>query len=97
MQHPGTSFSTLSTASVHRSLTIVEIMNQLQRCRAYSVIAAGVHVDLVDKLGRTALFTACLEGHENVAELLLKYGADVNLSVFSFSDFLDLHKNGLRT
>jgi len=45
------------------------------------VLVAGVNVDLVDKLGRTALFTACIEGHENVAELLLKYGADVNLSV----------------
>ena len=39
----------------------------------------GVSVDHVDKLGLTALFTACLEGHENVAEMLLKYGADVNL------------------
>ena len=44
----------------------------------------GVSVDHVDKLGRTALFTACLEGHENVAEMLLKYGADVNLWVFAF-------------
>jgi len=49
------------------------------------LLVAGVNVDHVDKLGRTALFTACLEGHENVAELLLKYGADVNLSVFAFS------------
>jgi len=49
----------------------------------YWLLVAGVDVDLVDKLGRTALFTACLDGHENVAELLLKYGADVNLSVFS--------------
>lgn len=47
------------------------------------LLSAGVDVDLVDKLGRTALFNACIEGHENVAELLLKYGADVNLSVFS--------------
>jgi len=48
------------------------------------LLVAGVSVDQVDKFGRTALFTACLEGHENVAELLLKYGADVNLSVFAF-------------
>ena len=50
------------------------------------LLIAGVNVDQVDKLGRTALFTACLEGHENVAELLLRYGADVNLSVFTFPD-----------
>jgi len=48
--------------------------------RLWSVIA-GVGVDEVDKLGRTALFTACIEGHEDVAELLLKHGANVNLSV----------------
>jgi len=56
------------------------------------LIVAGVNVDLVDKFGRTALFTACIEGHENVAELLLKYGADVNLSVFFFF-LLALNKN----
>jgi len=49
------------------------------------LLVVGVGVDCVDKLGRTALFTACIEGRENVAELLLKYGADVNLSVFCFS------------
>jgi len=47
------------------------------------LLVAGVNVDQVDKLGRTALFTACLEGHENVAEVLLKYGADVNLLVLT--------------
>lgn len=47
-------------------------------------LLTGVNVDLVDNKGRTALFTACLEGHETVAELLLKYGANVNLLVFSF-------------
>lgn len=41
-------------------------------------LVVGVDVDCVDKLGRSALFTACLEGHENVVELLLKHGASVN-------------------
>jgi len=37
-----------------------------------------VNTDLRDSTGRTALLWAAIEGHENVVELLLRNGADVN-------------------
>lgn len=45
------------------------------------LINAGTDVNFKNRKGRTALFTACEHGDENVAILLLKSGADPNIGM----------------
>ena len=42
------------------------------------LLSNGVSVDQTDRDGRTALRAASWGGHEDVVELLLQNGADVN-------------------
>ncbi|KAL3144721.1 Ankyrin repeat and KH domain-containing protein 1, variant 2 [Trebouxia sp. C0009 RCD-2024] len=45
-----------------------------------ALLSAGANVDGRDATGRTALIRACFDGHLEVAEVLLRAGADVNAS-----------------
>ena len=44
------------------------------------ILFSGMSVNILDKEGGSALFHAVLQRKKAVAELLLKFGADVNLS-----------------
>ena len=48
------------------------------------LIQRGADVNTTDKAGRTALLMACHWGDKNVAECLIKYGANLNASTHSY-------------
>ena len=42
-------------------------------------LSLGADVNAVDDYGNTALISACMWGYTNIVELLLEYGADINI------------------
>ena len=71
-----------------RSTQLMRASKDGDEKRVRELVAAGAKLDLVDEEGESALYAACINGHERIADLLLdgKYegsGANINLQTVS--------------